>query len=103
MPLRTFLRRTVVATIALLSLCLLCGGIMGCAEERDPINRIQANALAKSFFVSKISDPDDDPEFYMRVTVVDVAAGANHDGLFTSSDAQPTTRSLWLTRCFSSM
>src|SRR5262245_20528157 len=67
----------------------------GCATERAPINRVQANALAKSFFVGKIEDPNDNPEFYMRVTVVDAATGAGSDGLFTSSDAQPTTRIRW--------
>ncbi len=69
---------------------------MGCAEERAPINRVQANALAKSFFLGdEIQSPDDDPEFFMRVTVVDAAAGAGNDGLFTSSDAQPTMRIRW--------
>ena len=46
----------------------------GCAEERAPINRVQPNALAKSFFVGDLADPGDDPEFYMRTTVVDAAA-----------------------------
>jgi hypothetical protein len=64
----------------------------GCAEERQPINRVQPNALTKEFFVGDIADPDDDPEFFMRNTVVDVAAGAGADGLFTSSDAQPRSR-----------
>ncbi len=65
----------------------------GCAEERDPINRVQPNALAKSFFLGEdLADPDDDPEFFMRNTVIDVAAGAGSDGLFTSSDAQPVAR-----------
>ncbi len=69
---------------------------LGCAEERLPINRVQANALAKEFFVgADIAAPDDDPEFFMRVTVVDAAAGAGNDGLFTNSDAQPTTRVRW--------
>ena len=37
----------------------------GCAQERDPINKVQANALAKSFFVgASLSDTSDDPEFY---------------------------------------
>jgi hypothetical protein len=68
----------------------------GCAAERDPINRVQALALPKSFFVGeKLADPSDDPEFYMRTTLVDVSAGAGSDGLFTSSDAQPTTRIRW--------
>src|SRR5215510_14007586 len=67
----------------------------GCAKEREPINRVQADALAKSFFVGKLSDPSDDPEFYARVSVVDVDAGAGSDGLFTNSDAQPTMRIRW--------
>jgi hypothetical protein len=70
-------------------------GAAGCAEERPPINRVQANALAKSFFIGRIDDPSDDPEFYMRATVVDVASGAGSDGLFTSSDSQPTVRIRW--------
>jgi hypothetical protein len=65
---------------------------VGCAEERAPINRVQANALAKSFFVGELATPKDDPEFYMRTTMVDVDPGAGSDGLFTSSDAQPVTR-----------
>src|SRR5262245_45806830 len=67
----------------------------GCAEEREPINRVQADALAKSFFVGKIGDPSDDHEVYMRVTVVDVDSGGVGDGLFTNSAAQPTMRIRW--------
>ena len=68
----------------------------GCAEERDPINRVQLGAMPKSFFVGeKLEDKSDDPEFYFRTTVVDVAAGAGSDSLITSSDAQPTTRIRW--------
>lgn len=78
----------------LLSL-LLVVALVGCAEERAPINQVQANALPKSFFVGERLNPDDDPEFYFRVTVVDAQAGAGNDGLFTSSDAQPTTRVRW--------
>ncbi len=73
----------------------LCVGLVSCAEERAPINRVQPNALAKEFFVGDLVDPEDDPEFYMRTSVVDVAAGAGADGLFTSSDSQPTTRIRW--------
>lgn len=43
----------------------------GCAEERPPINKVQANALAKSFFVGDPGNPSDDPEFYWRNFVVD--------------------------------
>ena len=65
---------------------------LGCAEERSPVSRVQAGALSKSFFVGELANPKDDPEFYQRTTVVDVAAGAGGEQLFTSSDAQPTTR-----------
>jgi hypothetical protein len=68
----------------------------GCAQERDPINRVQANALDKSFFVgANLSDASDDPEFYMRNTVVDVPYGAAQEGLFTASYAQPLSRIKW--------
>ncbi|MCC6525077.1 MAG: zinc-dependent metalloprotease [Polyangiaceae bacterium] len=63
-----------------------------CAVEREPVNRVQSGALAKSFFVGALDTQTDDPEFYMRTTVVDVSVGAGSDGLFTSSDAEPTTR-----------
>ncbi len=44
----------------------------GCAEERDPINRVQPDALAKSFFLGeKLNDYSDDPTFYWRNFVVD--------------------------------
>jgi hypothetical protein len=52
------------------------GAGMGCAAERDPINRVQLNALPKSFFVGqKYDDPADDPEFYARSMVIDVPYG----------------------------
>ena len=56
--------------------CAALGGAgVGCAEERDPINRVQANALPKSFFLgAQIGDPGDDPEFYWRNYVVDASA-----------------------------
>ena len=74
---------------------LFCALVTGCAQQRSPINRVQANALAKSFFVGDLVDPADDPEFYMRVSVVDVMYGANSDGLITSTDGQPLTRVRW--------
>jgi hypothetical protein len=71
-------------------------GSVGCAEERSPINRVQANALDKHFFVgANLSDPKDDPEFYQRNTVVDVPYGAAQAGLFTASYAQPVNRIKW--------
>ncbi|AKT39783.1 hypothetical protein [Chondromyces crocatus] len=83
---------------------LLCGALglaagsnVGCAEQRDPINRVQPNALAKSFFVgADLQSPDDDPEFYSRAMVVDVGYGASQDGLFSASYAQAElTRIKW--------
>ena len=67
-----------------------------CAQERAPINRVQAQALAKSFFVGPdLVSAADDPEFYKRGTVVDVAYGAAQDGLFTSTYAEPVSRIRW--------
>jgi hypothetical protein len=78
------------------ALGLAAGGAVGCATERAPINRVQANALAKSFFVgADLKDISDDPEFYMRGTVIDVGYGAAQDGLFTSTYAQPISRIKW--------
>ena len=55
----------------------------GCADERAPINRVQANALDKSFFVGDdLQSTEDDPEFYTAVTVVDVPYGADSAGVF---------------------
>ena len=63
----------------IIAACL--AGLVGCAKERGPINRVQANALDKSFFVGPdLQDPRDDPEFYKRGTVVDVVYGAGQDG-----------------------
>jgi hypothetical protein len=45
---------------------------LGCAEERDPINRVQANALPKSFFVGEdLAGHADDPDFFTHGFVVD--------------------------------
>jgi hypothetical protein len=75
---------------------LAAGGAVGCAAERPPINRVQADALAKSFYVGDdLRDTSDDPEFYMRNTVIDVGYGAAQDGLFTSTYAQPVSRIRW--------
>jgi len=78
------------------ALGLAAGGSVGCASERPPINQVQADALAKSFFVgADLQDAKDDPEFYMRTTVIDVGYGAAQDGLFTSTYAQPVSRIRW--------
>ena len=87
------------ARIRLAALAFLVGGCVvasGCAAQRDPINQVQIGALPKTFFVGQmLEDSSDDPEFYYRTTVVDVAAGAGSEELFTSSDAQPTVRVRW--------
>ena len=50
--------------------------VFGCAESRPPINRVQANALDKSFFVGpNLSDPSDDPEFYFGTRIIDEPYG----------------------------
>ncbi|MFO0759120.1 MAG: hypothetical protein U0359_21690 [Byssovorax sp.] len=89
---RRMLTRALLAGVIVVT----AGGAVGCAQERAPINRVQANALAKSFFVgADLKDITDDPEFYMRNTVVDVGYGAAQDGLFTSTYAQPVSRIRW--------
>src|SRR5690349_18927983 len=86
-----WLRATLVGTVG-----LFMGGALGCAEEREPINRVQANALQKSFFVgADLKSDADNPEFWTQGTVVDVGYGAAQDGLFTSTYAQPVSRIKW--------
>lgn len=64
---------------------LAAGGAMGCAEERDPINRVQANALSKSFFVgADLVDNSDNPDFYANGTLTDIGYGASQSALFTA-------------------
>jgi hypothetical protein len=79
-----------------LALAAVVFALLGCAEERAPISRVQPNALAKSFFVgSDLRGTEDDPEFYKRGTVIDVGYGAGQDGLFTATYAQPVSRIRW--------
>ncbi|HEY4102666.1 MAG TPA: hypothetical protein VGM44_02205 [Polyangiaceae bacterium] len=81
-----FWRYAVYALLALF-------GLTSCASERAPINRVQANALQKSFFVgANLSDPSDNPEFYYRPTIVNVDYGDSRDELFTASGAQTIAR-----------
>ncbi len=78
------------------SALVLLAVAVGCSQERPPINRVQAQALDKTFFVgANVASPTDGPEFYMRGTVVDVGYGAAQDGLFTATYAQPTSRIRW--------
>lgn len=90
------MRRMWTRALLLGAMGLTFGSVVGCAQERPPINRVQADALAKSFFVgADLKDAIDDPEFFMRGTIVDVGYGAAQDGLFTSTYAQPVTRIKW--------
>lgn len=90
------MRRTWTGSLLVGLIGLTAGGAVGCAQERAPISRVQADALAKSFFVGmKLTDDSDNPEFYARGTVVDVGYGAAQDGLFTSTYAQPVSRIRW--------
>ena len=87
--------RRISAPLALLALTLTTL-VVGCAEERAPINHVQPYALKKSFFVGeKLNSTADDPEFWARTTVTDVGYGAAQDGLFTSTYAQPLSRVKW--------
>lgn len=55
---------------------------LGCADQRPPINRVQANVLDKNFFVGpSLDDPADDPEFYWRAYVVDASASQSLVGV----------------------
>lgn len=54
--------------------CLSLMGLamVSCAEEREGITRVNANALSKEFFVgADLAGHQDDPEFYWRNYVVD--------------------------------
>lgn len=74
----------------------LCASIAGCAEERPAINRVQPNAMSKELFVGEsLASASDDPEYYMRTTIIDVPFGSDGSGLFTSSYAQPVVRIKW--------
>ena len=71
-----------------LALLLTLGFGAGCAEERDPINRVQADALDKTFFVADLNDDLDNPVFYSKAFVIDQSAGqsAISVGLYSGTD-----------------
>jgi hypothetical protein len=51
------------------------GGAQGCAEERDPINRVQSNAIPKSLLLQKDDQGrflDKSDSWYFRATITDV-------------------------------
>jgi len=54
----------------------------GCAQERNPINRVQPNVLDKHFFLgADLSDSKDDPMFWWRSYVVDASASQSLIGV----------------------
>jgi hypothetical protein len=54
----------------------------GCAQERDPINKVQPNALNKHFFAgADLSDRSDDPQFFWRGYDVDASASNSFIGV----------------------
>jgi hypothetical protein len=58
----------------------LFSAMTGCAEARAPINRVQAEALSKHFFVgADLSATADDPEFYFGTRIVDEPYGIGQD------------------------
>ena len=53
------------------------GGAQGCAEERDPLNHVQANAVPKSIFLKPDAQGrflDLSDSWYFRATITDVPA-----------------------------
>lgn len=81
---RTWLARSGLMLLAA-SACLAAG----CAEERDPINRVQPNVLPKTFFLgADLKSPADDPEFRMKsfVTGSSVNQSAFSIGEFSAVD-----------------
>ncbi len=64
---------------------LLALAATNCAEERAPINRVQANALDKSFFVGDIANDSDDPTFFSRHFVVDATQSQDMVGVSQAS------------------
>jgi hypothetical protein len=72
----TFYRVSGLAVLALAVFSLSAG----CAQQRAPIDRVQAMALSKHFFVGpSLSDPSDDPEFYMGSRIIDQPYGVGQD------------------------
>ena len=69
--------RTAVA----LGVSITLAFVLGCAEERKPINKVQANALSKAFFIGVPGDPKDDPAFFWRNYVVDGSEGQELVGI----------------------
>lgn len=68
--------RAKAAAFGVVALSIL-GGAQGCAEERDPIDRVQSNAVPKSYFLRADADGrflTDSDSWYFRATITDVPA-----------------------------
>jgi hypothetical protein len=72
----------------------LFSGAPACAQQRDPINRVQPQAVAKKYLVGdNYTDPSDDPEFYARTMIINAPFGGP-DYMFSNGYNQ-TTRIKW--------
>jgi hypothetical protein len=85
--------------LGLVALTCLVGFVgalpVGCATSRDPINRVQAGALDKHFFVgASLSDTTDDPEFYMGTRIIDEPYGVGQ-GFFMFQSVGGLSRIKW--------
>lgn len=69
----------------LATISCLAAVLGSCAQEREPINRVQANALDKAFFIGDVGDPNDDPTFYSRHFVVDASQSQELVGVSQAS------------------
>jgi hypothetical protein len=73
------------------------GAMVGCAAERDPINRVQLNAIPKSFLVgTDYTDAKDDPEFYARSMLIRVPYGqSGGDSLLFTNSINSVSKIKW--------
>ncbi len=73
------------------------GGMVGCASERDPINRVQLNAIPKSFLLgADYTDAKDDPEFYARSMLIKVPYGqSGGDALLFTNSINSVSKIKW--------
>ena len=77
------------------SLCVigLFSTIAACAQERDPINRVQPQALEKSFFLGEnLKDVSDDPEFHVKLTYID---NSQSQSTYTVGESPGADRIRW--------
>ncbi len=69
--------------------------LSACSQQRPIIDRVQAMALDKHFFVgSSLSDTSDDPEFYMSNRIIDEPYGVGQ-GFFLMQSVGALSRIKW--------